>query len=177
MGWGGEPQDNGSSSFITTNDVSILQSTMEYSSHVLPTPSRMRTGSGVSFPIFSTSPSVDLYPNLSHDIGTIRYTKLGGCHYRLEAGDSLLFAFDAFHKKHFLKLSGPVTTTVGVPITVTVVDGASDIPMSDVFVAGQKTDENGRATVIFRSPGIHSLKAKRSADSIRSDVLRVTVSR
>ena len=79
--------------------------------------------------------------------------------------------------KHFLKLSGPVTTTVGVPITVMVVDGASDVPMSDVFVGAQKTDENGRATVVFRSPGIHTLKAKRSADCIRSDILRVTVSR
>jgi hypothetical protein len=107
-----------------------------------------------------------------------RYTKVGGCHHRLEAGDDILFAFDAFRKKHFLKLSGPISTTVGVPIRVTVVDGqASDAPMSDVFVGGQKTDTNGHATVIFRSPGIHNLKAKRSADCIRSNVLGVTVSR
>jgi len=106
-----------------------------------------------------------------------QYTKLGACHQHLEAGDHLLFAFNAFKMKHFLKLSGPVTTTVGVPLTVTVVDGATDNPMSDVSVGGHKTDTSGRATVVLRSPGIHNLKAERSDDCIRSNVLQVTVSR
>jgi len=105
-----------------------------------------------------------------------RLTKVGGCEHRLEAGDDLLFAFNPFDKI-CLKLSGPVRTSVGVPITVTVIDGATDVPMSGVIVGGKKTDANGRATLIFQSPGIHNLKAERSGDCIRSNVLHVAVSR
>jgi len=105
-----------------------------------------------------------------------RYTNVGGCEYRLEAGDDLLFAFNPFNKI-CLKLSGPVRTSVGVPITVTVTNGATNLPVAGVIVGGKKTDANGRATLIFQSPGIHNLKAERSADCIRSNALHVVVSR
>jgi hypothetical protein len=89
----------------------------------------------------------------------------------------VLFAFDAFHKKKFLKIIGPTTTTVGVPITVTIINGATDSPISGATVGGQQTDEDGRATLVFRSPGVRVLKAERSEDSIRSNALTVNVLR
>jgi hypothetical protein len=106
-----------------------------------------------------------------------RYTKVGACQQLIEAGDDVLFAFDAFNKKHFLKLIGPTTTTVGVPITVTVIDGTTDVPIADAIVGGQKIDARGRATLVFRSPGNRELKAERAADSIRSNALCVKVLR
>ena len=106
-----------------------------------------------------------------------RYTKVGGCQQRIEAGDHVLWAFNAFNMKYFLKLTGPTTTTVGVPITVTVIDGATQAPISEATVGGRKTDANGQATVVFRSPGVHSIKAERATDSIRSNALQVTVLR
>jgi hypothetical protein len=112
-----------------------------------------------------------------HAYSPCRYTKVGACQQLIEAGDDVLFAFDAFNKKHFLKLIGPTTTTVGVPITVTVIDGTTDVPIADATVGGQKTDARGRATLVFRSPGNRELKAERAADSIRSNALCVKVLR
>jgi len=106
-----------------------------------------------------------------------QFTPVGGCHQRIASGDQVLFAFDAFNKKYFLKLIGPTTTTVGVPITVTVIDGTTNTPAPGARVEGRQTDSRGQATLIFTSPGIRDLKAERDADSIRSNSLRVNVLR
>jgi hypothetical protein len=43
-------------------------------------------------------------------------TQVGGCQQQVAADDTILWAFDAFSKTHFLKLDGPSTAKVGVPV-------------------------------------------------------------
>ena len=45
----------------------------------------------------------------------------------MQLNDKVLFAFDAFHKAHFLELAGPggVAVKVGEPATFTVTDGST----------------------------------------------------
>ena len=115
--------------------------------------------------------------HIATDLVNPRYTKVGGGQQLVQEGDHVLFAFDAFNKQHFLKLTGPMTTTVGVPITVAVVDGCTNTPISGATVRGRKTDARGYVTIAFRSPGIHTLKAERDVDSIRSNALKINVLR
>lgn len=99
---------------------------------------------------------------------------VGGCQQQVATGDEVLFAFDAFNKQHALKLTGPNTAFVGQTKTVTVVDGATGVPVAGAVVSGQVTGADGKAQITFISPGIHQLKAER-ADSIRSNALVVKV--
>lgn len=109
-----------------------------------------------------------------------QFIPVGGCQQRIRGGDEVLFAFDAFNKQHFLKLTGPNTATTGQPITVTVTDGQNGQPIQGATVGPinntetTTTNANGRARVTFRTPGVKRLKAERS-DSIRSNALRVVV--
>lgn len=111
-----------------------------------------------------------------------QFTPVGGCQQRVHFGDEVLFAFDAFSKQHFLKLSGPHVAHAGQPTTVTATDGQNGQPIAGATVGpidntgSATTDANGKAQVTFRSPGIKRLKAER-ADSIRSNALRVVVAR
>ena len=67
--------------------------------------------------------------------------------------------------------------TVGVSITLTVIDGDSDAPVCGAVVGGQRTDVQGQATLVFRSPGVRELKAEKERDAIRSNQLCINVSR
>lgn len=102
------------------------------------------------------------------------FTPVGGCQQRVSSGQSLLFAYDAFGKSHFLKLGGPPVTLVGRPITVAVTDAQSGAPVAGASVNGATTGPDGRATLTFHSQGIKRLKAERS-DSVRSNSLYVFV--
>jgi hypothetical protein len=100
---------------------------------------------------------------------------VGGCQQKVEQGDNILFAFDAFNKTYFLKLeSSHKITHVGIPITVTVIDGKTDKPISNASVWDQITDNNGHATITFTSSGTKTLKAER-LDSIRSNAVQIAV--
>jgi hypothetical protein len=99
---------------------------------------------------------------------------VGGCQQRVQFGDRVLFAFDAFNKSHVLKLSGPPAAVAGHPITVRVTDAASGAPIAGATVAGQSTAPDGTATVTLTTLGFNRLKAER-ADSIRSNSLPVFV--
>ncbi len=104
-------------------------------------------------------------------------TPVGGCQQRVEPGDDVLFAYDAFvgeNPKRTLALTGPNVTTVGQPITVTVTDGASGEPVSGATVDGTTTGADGTATVTLDEAGGARLKAERSG-AIRSNSLFVEV--
>lgn len=109
-----------------------------------------------------------------------QFTPVGGCQQRIHLGDDVLFAFDAFNKQHFLKLTGPHVARTGQPISVTVTDGQNGQPIPGATVgpinntASVTTDASGRADVTFQNQGLKGLKAERT-DSIRSNALRVLV--
>lgn len=109
-----------------------------------------------------------------------QFTPVGGCQQQVAAGDTILWAFDAFSKTYFLKLDGPASAKVGVPVQVRVTDGSSGVSISGASITGSgaslisASDNNGYATVTFTSAGTRKIKAQRS-DSLRSNALAVTV--
>lgn len=92
---------------------------------------------------------------------------VGGCQARVQAGDDVLWAFDAFGKP-LLSLGAPGTARTGEQVTVTVVDGADGSPEAGVSVGGATTGADGKATLRFDTAGVFRLKAERSG-SIRSN--------
>jgi hypothetical protein len=107
-----------------------------------------------------------------------QFTPVGGCQQRIHFGDQVLFAFDAFNKQHFLKLTGSHVARTGQPTTVTVTDGQTGQPIAGATVGpinntgSATTDAHGKAQVTFQNGGLKRLKAER-ADSIRSNALLV----
>ncbi|KAI0071646.1 hypothetical protein K474DRAFT_1668819 [Panus rudis PR-1116 ss-1] len=107
-----------------------------------------------------------------------QFTPVGGCQQEVKDGDYVLWAFDAFTKAHFLKLSGPTTARVNQLVTFVVTDGATGEKLAGARVAGDgfsgTTDGNGEVQFKFTSHGLHSFKAERE-DSIRSNRAAVLV--
>lgn len=119
-------------------------------------------------------------------------TPVGGCQWRLTAGDQVLWAYDAFTGKPFLHLAGPASATVDAPVayTVTAGDGSGPgatprsgatvrgVDADGADVAGSATagtsDPTGRATVTFSQTGWQRLKA-RQAGAISSNSVDVCV--
>jgi hypothetical protein len=93
----------------------------------------------------------------------------------VKQGDNVLFAFDAFNKKHFLKLeTSNYMSKIGSLIAVKVTDGLTNQPIEGAIVGNQLTNTNGFATLVFNSLGMHKLKAERS-DSIRSNAILIDI--
>jgi hypothetical protein len=103
-----------------------------------------------------------------------QFASAGGCQTRVNQGDEVLWAFDAFSKAHVLKLAGPAAASTGAPVTVTVTDGQDGSPQAGAAVQGALTGADGRAALSFDTPGIYRLKAER-ADSIRSNAIPLCV--
>ena len=104
------------------------------------------------------------------------FISVGGCQQEVNPNDEILFAFDAFNKDHFLKLTGPGTAKVGQPVTFTVTDGhASGSPVAGAVVNGNTSGANGEVSVTFTQTGSTEMKATKS-DSIRSNKVTVVVS-
>lgn len=103
-----------------------------------------------------------------------QFTPVGGCQQEVKTGDDVLWAFDAFNKVHFLKLTGPLTAVRNQPVTVTVTDGTDGTPVSGALVDQQLTNANGQAVLTFSSRGTVELKATKD-DSIRSNRLDIIV--
>ncbi|CAE6480634.1 hypothetical protein ACGC1H_003516 [Rhizoctonia solani] len=105
-----------------------------------------------------------------------QFSPVGGCQQQVLSGDTILWAFDAFNKTYFLKLDGPTTAKVGVPIQVLVTDGSTGVRISGATIAGypSSSDNNGNLMLTFTSAGKKKLKAQRS-DSLRSNALTVQV--
>jgi hypothetical protein len=102
------------------------------------------------------------------------FSEVGGCQRKVGAGDEVLWAYDLFSKKHYLRLSGPPRAATGEEVVVTVVDGKDGTRIPGASVGGARTSADGRARVRFDSPGIKSLKALRE-DSVRSNTLQTCV--
>jgi hypothetical protein len=101
-------------------------------------------------------------------------TQVGGCQQQVQAGDEVLFGYDFFSKAHLLKLTGPQAATVGQSVPYTVTDGTTGSPMRGALVAGRRTFADGRARVLFDSPGLKLLKAE-MPDALRSNAVQVCV--
>jgi hypothetical protein len=101
-----------------------------------------------------------------------KFASSGGCQTKLNQGDEVVYAFDAFSKSAVLRLTGPGEATVGRPVNVTVADTQSGSPAANASVHGSTTGADGVATVTFSEEGIYRLKAERS-DAVRSNALVV----
>ena len=87
----------------------------------------------------------------------------------------MLWAFDAFNKNYFLKLTGPRTARTGKAFNVTVTNGRTGILVAGASVGGVLSDANGIAAITSKEfLGVLSLKAERD-DAIRSNRLDVLV--
>ncbi|TDL28705.1 hypothetical protein BD410DRAFT_239413 [Rickenella mellea] len=103
-----------------------------------------------------------------------QFTPVGGCQQQVKFEDQVLFAFDAFNKQHFLKLTGPKVAKAGHPVTLTVTDGSTGTAISGATVDGHTSDANGKVTFTIAKPGVHGFKAEKS-DSIRSNKVTIIV--
>ncbi|KAF8972342.1 hypothetical protein BDZ97DRAFT_1650233 [Flammula alnicola] len=102
------------------------------------------------------------------------FTPVGGCQQEVTTTDEVLFAFDAFSKANFLKLSGPHKADVSTPVNFTVTDGTSGAPVAGADVHGQTSGADGKVSVTFAESGRKAVKASKS-DSIRSNRIEVLV--
>ncbi|KAF8808419.1 hypothetical protein BYT27DRAFT_7210823 [Phlegmacium glaucopus] len=102
------------------------------------------------------------------------FIPVGGCQQEVKFGDEILFAFDAFKKVHFLKLSGPLIAYVGQAGVLTVTDGQTGLTVAGALVNGKLSDANGQVSVTFSQAGVSKFKAEK-ADSIRSNQLLIPV--
>ncbi|KAI4201419.1 MAG: hypothetical protein LQ350_003257 [Teloschistes chrysophthalmus] len=104
-----------------------------------------------------------------------QFTQVGGCQQEVKPGDQVLWAFDAFSKSYFLKVTpNVIAVKKGESKTVTVTDGTTGVPIANATIDGVTTDANGKATLVFPKLGVFDYKAERS-DSIRSNALYVVV--
>jgi hypothetical protein len=103
------------------------------------------------------------------------FIKVGGCQQKVKQGDHVLFAFDAFNKKHILKLeTSNYMSKIGSLIAVKVTDALTNQPIEGAIVGNQLTNTNGFATLVFNSFGMQILKAERE-DSIRSNAIVIDI--
>lgn len=106
-------------------------------------------------------------------------TPVGGCQFKTQKDDDILFAYDASNAKYFLKLDGRKVARTGQRFTLKVTDGKNGTAVPNAFIlpsSGQPstTDERGNADFVFSKPGKYSFKASRE-DSIRSNRFIVSV--
>jgi hypothetical protein len=99
---------------------------------------------------------------------------VGGCQQEVNEDDHILWAFDAFNAKHFLKLKGPKVAKNNTPVKYIVTDGKTGYPVKGATVNDATSDANGVATVTFGKTGLHGLKAQLQG-SIRSNQVNTEV--
>lgn len=96
-------------------------------------------------------------------------TEVGGCQQKVKEDDQVLFAYSTENvTNHYLKLSGPDTAILRVPVVLTVTDGTG-ASISKATVGGYLTDDQGNVSISFDSVGTQTLKAERQPDSVRSN--------
>ena len=98
----------------------------------------------------------------------------GGCQERVAQRDEVLWSYDAFNKKHVLRLAGPDAVATGETLFVRVTDAQDGSPVAGATVAGSTTGGDGRAALRFDQAGIYRLKAERP-DSVRSRAIVLCV--
>jgi hypothetical protein len=102
-----------------------------------------------------------------------RDTEAGGCQVKVEQGDQVLIAFDAFGKAK-LRLSGARGSRSGEPFALFVTDGATGRPVAGARVASRTTNGQGRVLVRKERRGLYRFKAK-AENSIRSNSWKVRI--
>jgi Domain of unknown function (DUF4430) len=102
--------------------------------------------------------------------------EVGGCQHILQAGDEVLWAYDAFSKLGgALRLTAPEATQTDQPIQVRVTKIAGGgAPVPGATVGGVTTGADGTATLEFDTPGIYPLTAEEPLH-VRSREVRVCV--
>ncbi len=100
---------------------------------------------------------------------------MGGCRYEVKPWDQVLWAYNAFSLKYFLKVTpNKIVARKGSSHVVTVTDGMTDVPVGGAMIDGVTTAADGTATLTFGETGVFEYKATRS-DSLRSNALYVAV--
>ena len=126
--------------------------------------------------IAGTSQASNSYWGILRDLV---FTSAGGCQEYNSPGEGL-WAFDAFNKNYFLKLSSDYAVvkpgdTVSLTILGVEGNGGPANPISGATFAGQTSDANGN--VAFTAPsttGCYQYKAERSS-ALRSPAFYLTV--
>ncbi len=102
-----------------------------------------------------------------------RDTEAGGCQTKVEQGDQVLIAFDAFGKTK-LRLSGARGSRSGEPFALFVTDGTTGKPVAGARVANRTTNSQGRVLVRKEARGLFRFKAKADG-AIRSNQWKVRI--
>lgn len=103
------------------------------------------------------------------------YSEAGGCQKQMQAGDEVLWAYDAYNRRQgVLSLSGDGTTQPGVAVTVRTTKARVGTPVAGAEVGSQITDGDGAAQLSFAEPGIYRLKAEHP-QYVRSRALTICV--
>ena len=102
--------------------------------------------------------------------------EVGGCQARVENGDRVLWAYDLFSKRRYLRLYGPRRVRRGQRFRVRVVDArvAGRPAVRGARVGPVRTNSRGVAVLRAVRRGVAVLKAERSGD-LRSNALRIRV--
>ncbi|KAF7341699.1 Surface cell-adhesion protein [Mycena sanguinolenta] len=103
-----------------------------------------------------------------------KFTPVGGCQQEVDTTDHILWAFNAFNAKHFLKLVGPTKAKKNIPTKFVVTDGMTGDPVQGATVDGGTSNARGVVIITFGKEGTHGLKATMDG-SIRSNQLQVDV--
>lgn len=103
------------------------------------------------------------------------YAEVGGCQRQMQAGDEVLWAYDAFNlQQGVLALTGDGATRPGVPANVRVTKARAGSPVAGATIGSQTTDADGAAQLTFNEPGVYRLKAEHS-QYVRSRALTICV--
>lgn len=91
---------------------------------------------------------------------------VGGCQQRIYTDDKILFAISEFLESgpedNLLKLYGPPTAFVNQPVTFTVTEGSTGIPVAGAEILGYVTDTDGKVDILFVTVGPQSVKATKA---------------
>jgi hypothetical protein len=103
------------------------------------------------------------------------YAEVGGCQFKMNDGDEVLWAYDAFARQQgVLSLSGDGATQPGVPAAVRVTKARVGSPVGGAEIGSQITDADGTAQLTFAEPGLYRLKAEHP-QYVRSRALTICV--
>ncbi|HYI80228.1 MAG TPA: hypothetical protein VEW67_05170 [Thermoleophilaceae bacterium] len=103
------------------------------------------------------------------------YAEVGGCQFRVSAGDEVLWAYDAYARQQgVLSLSGDGGTRPGVPAAVRVTKARAGSPVEGAQIGSEATAADGTAQLTFAEPGVYRLKAEHP-QYVRSRALTICV--
>ena len=102
-----------------------------------------------------------------------RDTEAGGCQTKVQQGDQVLIAFDAFGKTK-LRLTGTRGSRSGRAFALVVLDGTNDQPVAGARVAGRTSNSQGRVLLRITKRGLYRFKATKS-DAVRSNQWKVRI--